>query len=111
VVAFLRLLARHLRGKVIVLWDRGRSHRAKEVQRFLARHHSRITVEWFPGYSPDLNPQEHAWAYLKHHRVPNHGFRDTQRLHCRLAYEVTRLRRRQDLLRSFVHASELPFKI
>lgn len=110
VVQFLRLLLRHLRGPVIVLWDRGRTHRAKETQRFLARHRRRLEIQWLPAYAPELNPDEHVWTILKYHRLANHGLEGLKPLHRRVLYHARRLSRRQDLLWSCIDASELPFK-
>lgn len=111
VLSFLRLLLAHLRGPLLVLWDRGRPHRATKVAEFLRRHRKRLWVEFFPSYAPELNPPEHGWAYLKYQRLANHGFPGIRPLHRRLLYEARRLRRRQDLLRSFIEASELPFRL
>lgn len=109
VVAFLKQILRHLQGYVIVLWDRGKQHRARETQRFLHRNRRRISTELFPAYAPDLNPDEHVWALLKHHRLANHGFPNVGTLHRRLLYHAAQTRRRQNLLWSCIRASELPF--
>ena len=59
VAVFLRLLLRHLRGPIILLWDGGPIHGGAEVQKVLARH-PRLQVERFPAYAPELNPDELA---------------------------------------------------
>jgi transposase len=64
VAIFLRALLRHLRGHVIVLLDGGSIHKGPEVQALTARC-SRLHLEWFPGYAPELNPDEWVWAHLK----------------------------------------------
>jgi transposase len=110
VVALLRGLLRHLRGYVVVVWDRGNPHRAKGVKQFLKRFRNRICVEWFPSYVPDLNPNERVWSNLKYHRIANHGFVNTKILHRRLLYHARRIRKRQNLLWSFIEASGLPFR-
>ena len=107
VIAFLRGLMRHLRGPLVVIWDRGTSHKAIAVRRFLGRHRHRLRVEWLPPYAPELNPMELGWAYLKYQRLPNHGYPDLKPLHRRLLYEVRRLRHRQDLLGSFAAGCDL----
>lgn len=62
--AFLRHLLRHLRGHVIVLWDRSQIHRGPLIRAFLARH-PRLRSEYFPTYAPELNPDEGVWHRAK----------------------------------------------
>ena len=64
VAVFLRALLRHLRGQVIVLMDGGSIHKGPEVRALLARC-PRLHLEWFPGYAPELNPDELVWAHFK----------------------------------------------
>lgn len=59
--AFLQRLLRHLRGPVVLLWDRGTVHRRKAVIQWITAH-PRLHVEEFPAYAPDLNPAEYVWA-------------------------------------------------
>jgi transposase len=66
VVGFLKHLARHFSGKLLVLWDGAPIHRSWVLKEYLssgAAH--RIHLEQFPGYAPELNPAEGVWNYLK----------------------------------------------
>lgn len=110
VVRFLAHLLRHLRDDVILLWDRGRTHKAAATKHFLARYQHRVSVEWLPPYAPDLNPDEHVWTHLKWHRLANHGCETLEALYRRLRYHAARLRRDQGLLWSCIQGSELPFQ-
>ncbi len=110
VALFVRCLLMHLRGNVMVLWDRLNAHRGRAVWRLLEVY-PRLSIEPFPPYAPQLNPIEHLWGYLKCHRTANHGIYELEELHERAEAEAHRVRRRQDLLRSFVRASELPIRL
>jgi transposase len=68
--AFLRDLLRHLRGRVIVVWDRGPIHRGDPIRRVLAAY-PRLTLERLPAYAPELNPVEQLWSYVKYGRLAN----------------------------------------
>ncbi len=106
-VPFLRALTRHLRGAVVLIWDRLPGHRARVVTEYLQHRHWHVAL--LPPYAPELDPVELLWAYLKHNPLANFAPADA----CHLAHVATRhvqrLRRRPDLLRSFFDATPLFF--
>lgn len=63
--AFLAEVLAQSEQPVILVQDGARYHTAKETQRWLAAHAERITVVQLPTYSPDYNPIEHVWRYVK----------------------------------------------
>jgi transposase len=110
-VEFLKLLKRHLRGPMTVVWDRSNTHdRAKVVRAYLAKH-PEIKTERFPGYAPELNPDEGVWDHTKYARLPNFAPVDVKHLRRRLRHELRRLKQRPDLLASFIEHSGLPLRL
>lgn len=109
IVAFLQDLLRHLRGHVIVLWDRLSAHRSRRVQSW-REVYDRLTLEWFPPYAPELNPVEYVWSHLKYHRTANHGLFELDAIHKQVRHEADDTAANQPLLRGFVHASRLPIR-
>ncbi|WP_291427169.1 IS630 family transposase, partial [Deinococcus sp.] len=67
-IAFLSHLLRHIKGKVTVVVDNAKIHKAKAVSAFLAEH-QRLSLTYLPAYSPELNPIELVWAYVKRHHL------------------------------------------
>jgi transposase len=65
ILRFLRHLRRHVRGRVVLLWDGVQPHRAAVVRQWIARNDTWLTVERLPAYAPDLNPVEGMWNWLK----------------------------------------------
>src|SRR2546426_1626748 len=110
VLRFLRHLARHVRGPVILVWDRGNPHKHQLVRGWLAKHPRWDTV-WFPPYAPDLNPVELLWSYLKYGRLANFAPDSVEEIQRHVARERRRLGRRPQLLRSFFRHSALPFRV
>jgi transposase len=106
VAIFLRLLLRHRRGHIVLLWDGGPIHHGPEVRRLLART-PRLHVERFPAYAPELNPDEWAWSYLKL-QLANGKPDRLDELLADLSREIRGIRRRPHLCRGFVVGSELP---
>jgi transposase len=73
---------RHLRGPIILLWDRGSIHRGPPIEA-VCQAHPRLHLEKFPAYAPELNPTEQVWNDFKG-RTANSLLRDTRELRQRL---------------------------
>ncbi len=106
-VAFLRHLLRYIRRRpILVFWDNGQPHRSKLVKAFV-RMHPRLETHRFPGYSPELNPDEWVWSYLKKHELASASPRNLPELRTGLRKAVMRMRVRPALIRSFYRATPL----
>jgi len=110
IIAFVRLLRRQLRRPLTIIWDRSNVHRANVVRDFLAKNR-RIVTAHFPPYAPELNPDEGVWGYTKCARMANYAAADSDDLRKALVRELDHLRRRPDMLASFIHRSKLPFTL
>lgn len=107
VQGFLKHLLRHLRGPIVLLWDSAPIHKAASIKRFLSNH-PRLHTERFPGYAPELNPDEFVWSQLKR-GICNSVPKDLDHLRQLLKRPIQRLRGSQRLLWSCVRASDLPW--
>ncbi len=107
VVTFLAELHRRV-GPVTVVWDRNQIHsRAKAVKAWLADHPG-VVVEDFPGYVPDLNPDEGVWGWAKYGRLANLAATDKDELWDRVVEELVEVKFRPDTLRGFIRQTGLP---
>ena len=62
---FLRQLTCEIPGKVIVVVDNLSIHTAKRVEEWVKDHKERVQMEFQPTYSPEVNPMELVWAWVK----------------------------------------------
>ena len=108
VVGFLRGLLRHLRGKVVVLWDGGGNHKGPVIRKFLKRNR-RLRLERLPAYAPDLNPVEAVWGWLKWGRLCNFVPDDLGELDDWVIEYLVALKHNPGLLRALWERSDLPF--
>ena len=107
VVAFLKDLHRRL-GPLTVVWDRNQIHgRSKVVKAWLAKHPD-VVAEDFPGYVPDLNPDEGVWGWAKYGRLANLAANDKDELWDWVVNELVEVKFRPDLLRGFIQQTGLP---
>jgi transposase len=110
VLRFLRRLRRHVRGPVVLVWDRGNPHKHRRVRAWLARHPAWHVV-WFPPYAPDLNPAEQLWTCLTYGRLANFAPDDMADIQQAVTRERRRLARRRMLLRRLFRHSALPCRV
>jgi putative transposase len=108
VVAFLRDLLRHLRGKVVVVWDGGGNHKGPVIREFLRRNR-RLRLERLPAYAPDLNPVESVWSWLKWGRLANFVADDLDELDDWVIEYLVALKYDPKLLKALWQRSDLPF--
>lgn len=77
------LLARHSKAeKLIIVLDNARAHHSKELEPFLTNNQDRLELMFLPKYSPDLNPMEWFWKFLRKQVTHNTffgKFKDFQR--------------------------------
>jgi transposase len=71
VVTFREEVRRHVRGPLTVVWDRSKSHSKSQLVQEWLRKHPEVVVEDFPGYAPELNPDEWVWSWSKYGRLSN----------------------------------------
>lgn len=108
VVAFLRDLLQHLRGKVVVVWDGGGNHKGPLIRDFLRRNR-RLTVERLPAYAPALNPVEAVWSWLKYGQLANFAPDGVADLDDEVIDRLLDLECDPGLLRVLWERSDLPF--
>jgi transposase len=107
VVAFLKQLRQQLR-RFTVVWDRHQIHSRSRVVRAYLAEHPEIVVEDFPGYAPELNPDEMVWGWTKYGRLANYAAEDLRALRARIEAELDYLRQHPYDLLDFVEHTKLP---
>ena len=108
ILRMLQQLRRHHRGPVVLLWDRARIHTHQQVRAWLARR-PHWHVAWLPPYAPELNPVDHAWAYLKYGRLANFAPDSLSAIQQEVKREAHRVNRRAHILRGFFRHAQLLF--
>jgi transposase len=75
--AFLRVLSEEVGADdfVVLIMDQAGWHKAKALE-----VPGNIVILYLPPYSPELNPAENLWAYLRSHFLSNRAFDDYDHL-------------------------------
>jgi DDE superfamily endonuclease/Winged helix-turn helix len=72
---FLRhLLAYHPGKRLLIIHDRGAQHRGAAVEEVVREAGGRLMLKAQPAYSPELNPQERIWKWLRRVVTHHHWF-------------------------------------
>ena len=56
---------KYINQKVVMVVDNVRYHHAKRLKPILEKYKHRIELVYLPPYSPDLNPIERIWCYMR----------------------------------------------
>ncbi len=71
IVQFLRALRQHLKQRLLIVWDGLRAHRSRLVRQYVAGTGGDIELAYLTPYTPEFNPVEYLWAWLKRHAMAN----------------------------------------
>ena len=93
-VEFLKRLLHHAAQPIFLILDGGRYHHSRLVKDYVCTVSGKLQLFFLPPYSPELNPDEQVWNYLKHHSVAKAGLRNGKELR---KYVLARLRSLQRL--------------
>ena len=103
-LAFLQRLVRSARGKVFLIVDNLKVHKAGKVQAWVAQHRERLELVFLPAYAPEHNPDEFLHSDLKRSLGRRPAVRDKAGLERRLRGYLRRLQRRPERVRAFFQA-------
>ncbi len=67
-IEFLKRLLIKAERPVFLIVDNCPIHQSKEVREFEVSTDGKLKLFFLPPYSPELNPDEHVWNYLKNHK-------------------------------------------
>ena len=96
------------RRKVILVWDRLAAHvTSRKTKAFIAANASWLSVVPLPGYAPELNPVEQAWAWIKNGPLANYCAADLADLTSAADRALERLRKQPELLTPFLRHTGL----
>lgn len=99
---FLKRLIAGMDRKVFVIVDGHPTHKAKLVRKFVEDNADRIELFFLPPYSPELNPDELAWGYVKR-RIAKATVQTKEGLKATVKCVLKKLQRMPDIVTGFFH--------
>jgi len=96
-----QIMKQHPHRKIIVIEDNAKPHIAGLVKDFIRENKSKIAVYYLPTYSPDLNPDEKVWKYLKNVKLKAHQARSKKEFKPLVQSKMQSIQKKPDLIKSF----------
>lgn len=100
-----QIIKHHPQRKVIVIEDRAPPHRAKIVENFVQKNKKRFALYHIPSYSPELNPDEKVWGYLKSNKLKTHLAQSTGELKKLVFSKMKSIQKQPKIIKSFFYDS------
>lgn len=107
IVEFLQALRSQIGHPLLIIWDGLRAHRSRLVKSWLDELDGEIVMDFLPPYSPDLNPVEYLWAWLKRHAMANYCPDSFDELKSTARSKLRSAQRRETLITAFWKQAEL----
>lgn len=87
-----------------VILDNARIHRSHEVRKHIKKYEKRLFLIYQPTYSPQLNPQENMWNWMKKYLAGSKAFATIQALSEKVADFQKLVSENIDMVKQRVHA-------
>jgi transposase len=94
----------HPQNRIIIVMDQAAWHKSSELPTF-----ENIKIIFQPPYSPELNPVEHLWKYLRQKYFWNRSWKSLSALESALVLALKKLSMDKLTVRSFSNFNWLPF--
>ena len=107
---FIEFLQRLIKGAdraVFLIVDGHPTHRAVKVKKFVASTEGKLRLFFLPPYSPELNPDESVWNYVKNHHVGKATISGPAQFRALVLGTLRRLQKMPALVTSFFKQKEL----
>lgn len=68
-IEFLKRLIQGVEYPIFLILDGHPVHHSVKVRKFVESTEGKLELYFLPGYSPELNPDETVWSYVKYHTI------------------------------------------
>lgn len=104
IVRFIKQMKKNIKKEMILIWDGATIHTSELVKQYLQTQQNekrKVWLEQLPPYSPELNPAEQVWAYLKNVLLKNNVSKTLQELKLKVVTAMESIKNDKDLIKSF----------
>jgi len=108
---FICHLKREMRtDKILLICDNARFHKAKWLTQWIAAQSEWLRLEFLPAYSPDFNPIERLWKWMKGEFTHNKCWKTKKALYKYLSDIISKISSYADSLKSVMNKENKRFE-
>jgi len=108
-IGFLKALVQDAETPVFLILDNHPVHHARRVREYVESLNGKLKLFFLPPYSPELNPDESVWGYIKYHHVGKKIVNSKEQLRDIVFRQLRRLQKLPHLLISFFGHPDLAY--
>lgn len=108
-IKFLKQLIHGVEYPIFLILDGHPVHKSLKVRKFVEEMNGNIELYYLPGYSPELNPDETVWAFVKHHSVGKQVITGPDQFKALILGSLRQLQKLPLVIKSFFEAKDLEY--
>jgi transposase len=108
-IEFLKRLIHNAKNPVFLIVDGHPTHRSGKVKRYVDSTKGRLHLFYLPPYSPELNPDELVWNYVKKHRMGRKAVKGPDHLREMVLCCLRALQKSPSLIKNFFKAPDVRY--
>lgn len=108
-IDFLKRLIQGYNRPIFLVLDGHPVHHSKKVKDFVESTNGNLELHFLPGYSPELNPDESVWGYIKYQSVGRQVITGPKQFRSLILGALRSLQKLPATIRSFFKAKTLRY--
>jgi transposase len=108
-IEFLKRMMHNVKEKIFLVLDGHPVHKSKRVKEFVESTDGKLRIFILPPYSPDLNPDEWVWNWLKTHCIGRSAITGPDQFRALVKRYLHQLQQLPNILRGFFLDSKLAY--
>lgn len=108
-IEFLKRLVHGYDRPIFLIVDGHPVHKSKKVREYVESTNGMLELHFLPGYSPELNPDESVWGFVKHHKVGREVITGPDQFKSLVLGALRMLQKLPTTIRSFFKAKTLRY--
>ena len=110
-IEFLKRLIHNEEHPVFLIVDGHPTHRSAKVKKYVESTEGKLQLFYLPPYSPELNPDELVWNYVKKHRIGRKSVKGPNHLREMVMSCLYALQKSPSIVKSFFKAPEVRYTL